>query len=179
MPPSESACCGRGATTAAPDYKPMQRKPKGEGSQQLQGPRCCGSMRVCGQGSRSRRGRSPRPVLEGTVPAKYKELMRLTASAVLRCDDCINYHVIQSYRLGMNRAEQEEAINVALVVGGSIAFRICAERMSCWWICTVRCGKRRTRVFAPSHSAHLFENDRLGRFSGRYTDRQGIVLVCL
>ena len=58
--------------------------------------------------------------LEGAVPAKYKELMGLVASACLRCDDCINYHVIQSYRLGVTRPEQEEAINVALVVGGSI-----------------------------------------------------------
>lgn len=58
--------------------------------------------------------------LEGAVPAKYKELMGLVASACLRCDDCINYHVIQSYRLGATRAEQEESINVAMVVGGSI-----------------------------------------------------------
>jgi ribonuclease HI len=58
--------------------------------------------------------------LEGAIPAKYKELMGLVASACLRCDDCINYHIIQSYRLGVGRAEQEEAINVALVVGGSI-----------------------------------------------------------
>ncbi len=58
--------------------------------------------------------------LEGAVPAKYKELMGLAASASLRCDDCITYHAIQSYRLGVTRAEQEEAINVALVVGGSI-----------------------------------------------------------
>jgi len=58
--------------------------------------------------------------LEGALPAKYKELMGLVASASLRCDDCINYHIIQSYRLGVTRAEQEEAINVALVVGGSI-----------------------------------------------------------
>jgi AhpD family alkylhydroperoxidase len=58
--------------------------------------------------------------LEGALPAKYKELMGLVASASLRCDDCINYHVIQSYRLGATRAEQEEAINVALVVGGTI-----------------------------------------------------------
>ena len=58
--------------------------------------------------------------LEGALPAKYKELMGLVASACLRCDDCIYYHVIQSYRLGVTRAEQEEAINVALVVGGSI-----------------------------------------------------------
>jgi AhpD family alkylhydroperoxidase len=58
--------------------------------------------------------------LEGAIPAKYKELMGLVVSAGLRCDDCINYHIIQSYRLNATRAEQEEALNVALVVGGSI-----------------------------------------------------------
>ncbi len=58
--------------------------------------------------------------LEGAVPSKYKELMGLAVSAALRCDDCINYHIIQSYRLGVTRAEQEESLNVALVVGGSI-----------------------------------------------------------
>jgi len=58
--------------------------------------------------------------LEGALPAKYKELMGLVASACLRCDDCIHYHVIQSYRLGTTRPEQEESLNVALIVGGSI-----------------------------------------------------------
>src|SRR5436305_6895096 len=58
--------------------------------------------------------------LEGAVPAKYKELMGLAVSAALRCNDCINYHIVQSYRLGATRAEQEESLNVALVVGGSI-----------------------------------------------------------
>lgn len=58
--------------------------------------------------------------LEGAIPAKYKELMGLVVSAGMRCDDCINYHIIQSYRLGANRQEQEESLNVALVVGGSI-----------------------------------------------------------
>ena len=58
--------------------------------------------------------------LEGVIPAKYKELMGLVVSAGLRCDDCIYYHVIQSYRLGATRQEQEESLNVALVVGGSI-----------------------------------------------------------
>ena len=58
--------------------------------------------------------------LEGALPAKYKELMGLVVSAGLRCDDCINYHIIQSYRQGVTRLEQQEALNVALVVGGSI-----------------------------------------------------------
>ena len=58
--------------------------------------------------------------LDGAIPAKYKELMGLVISAGLRCDDCINYHIIQSFRLGASRQEQEEALNVALIVGGSI-----------------------------------------------------------
>ncbi len=58
--------------------------------------------------------------LEGTLPAKTKELMGLVASACLRCDDCIVYHAIHAYRLGVTRAEQEESLNVALVIGGSI-----------------------------------------------------------
>ncbi len=58
--------------------------------------------------------------LEGALPAKTKELMGLVASASLRCDDCINYHIIQAYRLGCARDEQEEAINVATVVAGTI-----------------------------------------------------------
>jgi AhpD family alkylhydroperoxidase len=48
--------------------------------------------------------------LEGALPAKYKELMGLAASACLRCDDCIYYHAIQSYRLGGTRAEQTDAL---------------------------------------------------------------------
>jgi ribonuclease HI len=58
--------------------------------------------------------------LEGAIPSKYKELMGLSVSAALRCDDCIKYHIIQSYRLGATHKEQEESLNVALVVGGSI-----------------------------------------------------------
>jgi ribonuclease HI len=58
--------------------------------------------------------------LEGTLPAKTKELMGLVASVCLRCDDCIVYHAIHAYRLGATRAEQEESLNVALVIGGSI-----------------------------------------------------------
>ena len=69
--------------------------------------------------------------LEGALPAKYKELMGLTASTCLRCDDCIFYHAIQSYRLGVTRAEQEEALNVAVIVGGSIVIRTCGEPTNC------------------------------------------------
>jgi AhpD family alkylhydroperoxidase len=58
--------------------------------------------------------------LEGPLNAKTKELMGLAVSAALRCDDCIHYHIIQSWRLEATRAEQEDTLNVALIIGGSI-----------------------------------------------------------
>lgn len=58
--------------------------------------------------------------LEGALPAKTKELMGLVASMVLRCNDCITYHLIQCAKLGVTDEELFEAFNVALVVGGSI-----------------------------------------------------------
>jgi AhpD family alkylhydroperoxidase len=76
--------------------------------------------------------------LEGPLPAKTKELMGLVASACLRCDDCIMYHAIQAYRLGVTRAEQEESLNVALVVGGSIVIPPSAGPMNCWERCTAK-----------------------------------------
>ncbi len=58
--------------------------------------------------------------MEEHLPSKYKELMGLVGSATLRCDDCINYHIVQAYKLGASRKEVEESFNIALVVGGSI-----------------------------------------------------------
>lgn len=58
--------------------------------------------------------------LDGALPALTKELMGLSVSAALRCDDCICYHIIQAFRLGSTREMQEESLNVALVIGGSI-----------------------------------------------------------
>jgi AhpD family alkylhydroperoxidase len=57
---------------------------------------------------------------DGVLPAKTKELLGLVASLVLRCDDCITYHVIQCVKAGVSQAEFEEAFAVGLVVGGSI-----------------------------------------------------------
>jgi AhpD family alkylhydroperoxidase len=56
----------------------------------------------------------------GALPEKTKELMGLVASLVLRCDDCITYHIVRCREEGTTRAEFFEAFNVALVVGGSI-----------------------------------------------------------
>jgi AhpD family alkylhydroperoxidase len=57
---------------------------------------------------------------DGALPAKTKELMGLAASMVLRCDDCIAYHVIRCKEEGCTKAELFDCFNVALVVGGSI-----------------------------------------------------------
>ncbi|MFC3815950.1 carboxymuconolactone decarboxylase family protein [Lysobacter sp. GCM10012299] len=56
----------------------------------------------------------------GALDLKTKELLGLVASMVLRCDDCISYHVAQCKEAGVNRDEMFEAFSVGLVVGGSI-----------------------------------------------------------
>jgi AhpD family alkylhydroperoxidase len=57
---------------------------------------------------------------KGALDVKTKELMGLVASTVLRCNDCITYHVIRCVQEGASDAELFESLNVALVVGGSI-----------------------------------------------------------
>jgi AhpD family alkylhydroperoxidase len=56
----------------------------------------------------------------GALDIKTKELLGLVASMVLRCDDCISYHVAQCKEVGVTRDEFFEAFSVGLVVGGSI-----------------------------------------------------------
>lgn len=57
---------------------------------------------------------------DAALPGKTKELLGLVASMVLRCNDCIDYHVLQCVDAGFTDAELYDAFNVALVVGGSI-----------------------------------------------------------
>ncbi|MBL8272418.1 MAG: carboxymuconolactone decarboxylase family protein [Xanthomonadales bacterium] len=57
---------------------------------------------------------------DGALPLKTKELLGLVASLVLRCDDCVSYHVAQCREAGVTRDEFFEAFSVGLVVGGSI-----------------------------------------------------------
>lgn len=56
----------------------------------------------------------------GALDAKTKELLGLAASMVLRCDDCIAYHVDQAVNAGASDEELWETFDVALIVGGSI-----------------------------------------------------------
>jgi len=57
---------------------------------------------------------------DGNLSGRTKELLGLVASLVLRCDDCITYHLLQARRHGVRTEELAEAMSVALVVGGSI-----------------------------------------------------------
>lgn len=58
--------------------------------------------------------------MDGALDVKTKELMGLVASAVLRCDDCIKYHLETCFKLGVTRAEMMESMSVATLVGGTI-----------------------------------------------------------
>jgi AhpD family alkylhydroperoxidase len=57
---------------------------------------------------------------DGALDKRTKELLGLVASIVLRCDDCITYHIKQCVTAGVTRPQFLDAFNVALVVGGSI-----------------------------------------------------------
>lgn len=57
---------------------------------------------------------------EGALDVKTKELLGLVASAVLRCDDCIKYHLETAYKQGLTKVEVIEALGIATLVGGTI-----------------------------------------------------------
>jgi len=57
---------------------------------------------------------------DGALPARTKELLGLVASMVLRCDDCVTYHLKRCTKEGLGDQEIWEAMSIALIVGGSI-----------------------------------------------------------
>ena len=57
---------------------------------------------------------------DGALDVKTKELLGLSASMVLRCDDCIAYHIDQCVQSGASDDELFETFDIALIVGGSI-----------------------------------------------------------
>ncbi len=56
----------------------------------------------------------------GALDVKTKELLGLVASTVLRCDDCVKYHLETSHKLGLTKDEVVEALSIATLVGGTI-----------------------------------------------------------
>jgi AhpD family alkylhydroperoxidase len=69
---------------------------------------------------------------EGALDVKTKELLGLVASFVLRCDDCILYHLGRLRELGLSDAELEEALGVGLIVGGSITVPHLRRALAAW-----------------------------------------------
>jgi len=57
---------------------------------------------------------------EGALDKRTKELLGLVASTVLRCDDCVKYHLESSHKAGLNKEEVVEALSIATLVGGTI-----------------------------------------------------------
>lgn len=57
---------------------------------------------------------------EGALDVKTKELLGLVASTVLRCDDCIKYHLQTAYEQGVSKEQMMEAMGIATLVGGTI-----------------------------------------------------------
>ena len=56
----------------------------------------------------------------GALDVKTKELLGLVASAVLRCDDCVKYHLENAHKEGISKEETMEALGIATLVGGTI-----------------------------------------------------------
>ena len=63
---------------------------------------------------------------------KTKEMLGLVSSFVLRCDDCITYHLIRCKQEGVTTEEVEEALNIGLVVGGSITIPHMRKAFKVW-----------------------------------------------
>ncbi|WP_313114618.1 carboxymuconolactone decarboxylase family protein [Aequorivita sediminis] len=57
---------------------------------------------------------------EGALPKKTKELLGLGNSLVLRCDDCVRYHLEECHKLGLTKEEVVEGMSISLLIGGTI-----------------------------------------------------------
>ncbi|MFP4663394.1 MAG: carboxymuconolactone decarboxylase family protein [Bacteroidales bacterium] len=68
----------------------------------------------------------------GSLDIKSKELIGLTTSMVLRCDDCVKYHLEQCYDIGISTDELMEALSVASLVGGTIVIPHLRKAVEYW-----------------------------------------------
>jgi len=68
----------------------------------------------------------------GELPRKIKELLGLVASLVARCDDCVKYHISECIREGITNNELQEALAIALVIGGSITIPHLRRAFAFW-----------------------------------------------
>lgn len=70
--------------------------------------------------------------LEGALSSKTKEMLGLVSSMVLRCDDCIQYHLDQCYEQGVSNEEMYEIFSVANLVGGTIVIPHTRRALEYW-----------------------------------------------
>ncbi|MGC9471370.1 MAG: carboxymuconolactone decarboxylase family protein [Bacteroidales bacterium] len=70
--------------------------------------------------------------LDGALPARTKEMLGLVSSMVLRCDDCVKYHLEQCYRQGVSTEEIFEIFAVANLVGGTIVIPHTRRAIEFW-----------------------------------------------
>ncbi len=68
----------------------------------------------------------------GALPSKTKELLGLVSSLVLRCDDCIRYHLGKCMEEKVSDEELEEALSIGLIVGGSITIPHIRKAVKFW-----------------------------------------------
>ncbi|NVK50096.1 MAG: carboxymuconolactone decarboxylase family protein [Cyclobacteriaceae bacterium] len=69
---------------------------------------------------------------EGALDVKSKEMIGLACSMVLRCDDCVKYHLEQCYKAGVNRKEIFEVFSIATLIGGSIVIPHLRRAVEFW-----------------------------------------------
>ncbi len=70
--------------------------------------------------------------LEGVLPVKTKEMLGLVSSLVLRCDDCVRYHLIKCRENGMTEQELLEVMGIANLVGGTIVIPHTRRAIEFW-----------------------------------------------
>lgn len=69
---------------------------------------------------------------EGALSSKTKEMLGLVSSMVLRCDDCVKYHLIRCHQLGVTEPELMEIIGIANLVGGTIVIPHTRRAIEFW-----------------------------------------------
>ena len=69
---------------------------------------------------------------EGSLPPKTKELLGLVASLLLRCDDCVKYHIMRCHEEALSNEEMSEALAIGLVVGGSLSIPHLRRALQAW-----------------------------------------------
>ena len=89
-------------------------------------------MQYAGLGTKRYYSLDSQAYREGALPVKTKELLGLVASFVLRCEDCITYHVIRCHEEGVTSEELEEALFIGLIVGGTITIPHQRRAMKVW-----------------------------------------------